>query len=73
MPVTVDEDGLRERITALNIPPGNYQALRLVDDRVFYLRAKEDDGGDEEGPRGIRNPTCAPTASRTAKKPCSAR
>ena len=49
--VTVDEDGLRERLTALNIPPGNYQALRMVDDRVFYLRAQDDDGGgDEDGP-----------------------
>ena len=51
--VTVDEEGLRERLTALPIPAGNYQALRTVDDRIFYLRAKEDDGeGEEEGEGG---------------------
>lgn len=49
VPVPVDEDGLRERITALNIPPGNYQGLRMVDGRVFYVRQKEDDGDDEGG------------------------
>ncbi len=58
--VVVDEEGLRERITALNIHPGNYQALRMVDDRVFYLRAKEDDGGDdEEGPGNQKSDLCA--------------
>ena len=48
VPVTVDEDGLRERITALPVPAGSYQGLRMVDDRVFYLREKGDDGGGDE-------------------------
>ena len=50
--VTVDEEGLRERVTALPIRPSNYQALHTVDDRVFYLRAKGDDDDDEEEGEG---------------------
>ena len=53
-PVVVDEDGLKERITALPIHPGNYRDLRLVDDRVFYLRAKEAGDDDEEECPGNR-------------------
>ncbi len=49
--VTVDEDGLKDRITALNIPASSYGNLRLVDDRVFYLRqGDDDDEGEEAGP-----------------------
>ena len=44
--VTVDEDGLKERISALDIPPADYRGLRLVEDRVFYLRRTV---GDNEG------------------------
>lgn len=52
-PVTVDEDGLKDRIVGLKIPPGNYRDLRLVDDRVFYLRQTVgDDTGDEEDEPG---------------------
>ncbi len=59
--VTVDEDGLRERLTALPIPPGNYQALHSVDDRIFYLRAKNGDDDDEEeaGGDGPKAHLCA--------------
>ena len=50
-PVVVDEDGLHDRLVALNVPTGNYHALRMVDDRVFYLRDTAADAGDpEEGP-----------------------
>ncbi len=48
-PTVVDEDGLKDRIDALPIPPGDYNGLRLLDDRVFYLRATvADDSGDGE-------------------------
>ena len=59
--VTVDEDGLRERLTALPVAPGNYSSLHTVEDRVFYLRAKEagDDDEDEPGPDGRKFHLCA--------------
>jgi tricorn protease len=47
--VKVDTDGIHGRIVGLPIPPGNYSDIRVVDDRVFYLRRTvADDGGDEE-------------------------
>ena len=52
--VKVDVDGIQSRIVGLDITPANYEDLRLVDDRVFYLRrtvgdnSGEDD--EEEGP-----------------------
>ena len=51
-PTVVDEDGLKERIEALPIAAGNYNTLRLVDDRVFYLRTTVADnaGIDPEDP-----------------------
>ena len=36
--VKVDTDGIRDRIVALDITPGNYRDIRAVDDRIFYLR-----------------------------------
>ena len=60
VPVTIDEDGLKDRITALNIPAGNYGVVRVVDDRVFYLRAGEGDDGEEEaGPGAPTSELCA--------------
>jgi tricorn protease len=51
--VKVDLDGIHDRLVALDIPQGNYNNLRLVNDRIFYLRrtiaddrAEEDDEGD---------------------------
>lgn len=51
--VKVDLDGIQDRLVALEIPPGNYTNLRLVDNRIFYLRrtvaddgAGDDDNGD---------------------------
>ena len=50
-PTVVDEEGIKDRIDALPITPGGYATLRLVDDRVFYLRTlSADDSGDGEGP-----------------------
>lgn len=47
--VKVDLDGIRDRIVPLDIPPGEYNNLRLVDDRVFYLRRTlADDGSEKE-------------------------
>ncbi|MGH8094234.1 MAG: S41 family peptidase [Chthoniobacterales bacterium] len=52
--VKVDTDGIQNRIVGLEIDPGNYKDLRLVDDRVFYLRRTVGDRGrndeEEEGP-----------------------
>ncbi len=44
--VKVDSDGIRDRIVALDITPGNYRDIRAVDDRIFYLRRTI---GDETG------------------------
>ncbi|MDB6146389.1 MAG: hypothetical protein JWO45_53, partial [Spartobacteria bacterium] len=51
-PVTmkVDPDGIHDRIVGMEIAPGNYTSIRLVDDRVFYLRrtvGDEKDGDDD--------------------------
>ena len=47
--VKVDTDGIGNRIAALEIVPGDYTNLRLVDDRVFYLRRTlADDTGDDD-------------------------
>ena len=47
--VKVDTDGIRDRIVALDITPGNYRNIRMVDDRIFYLRRTiGDEIGEEE-------------------------
>jgi tricorn protease len=47
--VKVDTDGIQNRIVALEITPGNYRDLRMVEDRVFYLRRTAgDDSGDDD-------------------------
>ncbi len=48
-PVKIDIDGLPNRITALEITPGNYRNIRLVDDRIFYLRRTSADDVGEDG------------------------
>ena len=52
--VKVDTDGIQNRIVGLDIAPANYKDLRLVDDRVFYLRRTVGDqsGADEEEEAG---------------------
>ena len=51
--VKVDLDGIQDRLAALEIPPGNYSNLRLVDNRIFYLRRTigddQADGDDDDG------------------------
>ena len=48
--VKVDLDGIHDRISALEITPGNYTDIRTVGDRIFYLRRTvgDDQGEDEE-------------------------
>ncbi len=50
--VKVDTDGISGRIVGLEIVPADYSNLRLVDNRVFYLRrtvADDKDSDDEDG------------------------
>ena len=49
-PVTVkiDTDGIHDRLVALEIQPADYKNLRMVDDRIFYLRRTIGDEKDEE-------------------------
>jgi len=47
--VKVDTDGIQNRIGGLEITPGNYRNIRMVEDRIFYLRRTAgDDAGDED-------------------------
>jgi len=48
--VKVDTDGIQNRIVGLEIAPGNYRNIRMLDDRIFYLRRTVGDeaGEDEE-------------------------
>ena len=48
--VKVDTDGIQSRILGLEITPGNYRNIRMVDDRIFYLRrtAGDDVGEDDD-------------------------
>ena len=48
--VKVDTDGIQNRIVGLEITPGNYRNIRMLDDRIFYLRRTVGDeaGEDEE-------------------------
>src|SRR5438105_4509012 len=49
--VKVDLDGLHDRIAAVETTPGDYRDLRLVDDRIFYLRRTVgDETGEDEDP-----------------------
>ncbi|HZS19233.1 MAG TPA: PDZ domain-containing protein, partial [Candidatus Udaeobacter sp.] len=51
--VKVDTDGIQNRILGLEVTPGNYRNIRMLDDgRIFYLRrtaADEVGEDDEEG------------------------
>ncbi|PYI99623.1 MAG: protease, partial [Verrucomicrobia bacterium] len=45
--VKIDTDGIQNRIVGLEITPGNYRNIRMLDDgRIFYLRRT---AGDEVG------------------------
>jgi tricorn protease len=50
--VKMDTDGIQNRIVGLEITPGNYRNIRMLDDnRIFYLRRTTADevGEEEEG------------------------
>ena len=48
--VKVDLDGIQDRLIALEIPRGDYSNLRMVEDRIFYLRRTiADEAGEEDG------------------------
>ncbi|HEY2140322.1 MAG TPA: S41 family peptidase, partial [Chthoniobacterales bacterium] len=57
--VKVDLDGIHDRLVALDIASANYRNLRLVNDRIFYMRRTvaddrgddDEDGGDRDGRR----------------------
>ena len=52
----VDTDGIADRIVGVEITPGNYTNIRLVDDRIFYLRRTvADDTGEDEDDGGNRD------------------
>jgi len=55
--VKVDTDGIQNRLVGLEITPGNYRDLRMLDDRIFYLRrtAADDVGEDDDDGFGERD------------------
>jgi len=50
--VKVDLDGIQDRLAALEIQPGDYFNLRLIDNRLFYLRrtVADDRASDDDDP-----------------------
>jgi tricorn protease len=46
--VKVDTDGIQNRILGVEIPPGNYRNIRMIDDRIFYLRRTVGDEASED-------------------------
>ncbi|MEY2531657.1 MAG: tricorn protease, partial [Verrucomicrobiota bacterium] len=60
--VKMDLEGIQNRMLALEIPPGDYRDLRLVDDRVFYLRRTvgddRADDDDDGGPDSRKSHLC---------------
>ena len=63
--VKIDTDGIQNRIVGLEITPGNYRDLRMLEDRVFYLRRTaadeigEDDDDDGGGNRDRKSHLCS--------------
>ena len=60
--VKVDLDGIHDRLIALDIPSANYSNLRMVGDRVFYLRrtvADDRSDDDDDGPDSRRSHLCS--------------
>jgi tricorn protease len=60
--VKVDLDGIHDRLVALDIPSANYSNLRMINDRIFYMRRTvADDRGDEDdaGPDSRRYHLCS--------------
>jgi tricorn protease len=49
VPVKIDTDGIHDRLVALEIQPADYSNLRMVDDRIFYLRRTvADEKGEDD-------------------------
>jgi tricorn protease len=47
--VKIDTDGIHDRLVALEIQPADYSNLRMVDDRIFYLRRTvADEKGEDD-------------------------
>jgi tricorn protease len=60
--VKVDLDGIHDRLVALDIPSANYSNLRMISDRIFYMRRTvADDRGDDDdaGPDSRRYHLCS--------------
>lgn len=60
--VKVDLDGIHDRLIALDIQSANYRNLRMVNDRIFYMRrtVADDRGNDDEaGPDSRRWHLCS--------------
>jgi len=54
--VKVATDGIQNRIVGLEITPGNYRKIRMLEDRIFYLRRTiGDETGEEEELFGERD------------------
>ncbi len=52
-PTRVDADGLRDRIIGLEVVPGEYNDIRVVEGRIFYLRrTSADNQGDDDDDAG---------------------
>src|SRR5262245_34306786 len=54
--VKVDTDGIQNRILGLEITPGNYRNIRMLDDgRIFYLRrtAADEVGEDDQDRKSV--------------------
>ena len=62
--VKVDLDGIHDRISGFEIVPGNYSDIRMIDDRVFYIRRTvadqetDEDDQDQDG-RDRKGHLCA--------------
>ena len=54
-PITkVDADGLRDRIIGVEVTPGEYSDIRVVEGKIFYLRrTSADNQGDDDGEEGL--------------------
>ena len=59
--VKVDLDGIQNRLVALKIPPGDYGDIRMVGDRIFYLRRTlaDDRAGDDDEPAPPKSHLCS--------------
>jgi tricorn protease len=61
-PIRVDLDGIQNRLVALKIQPADYGDLRMVGDRLFYLRrtlADEAGEGEDTPPDARKSHLCS--------------